>query len=174
MNIECRFPELLPSIPILVAIGLMLVSCESDRDLIKITRQRMAMDERLLELCVGPEAVVGPHAVPEVDIYVNQAVLDYRKENPKNYDYPVGSRFVKKKYPDVGVKEPDIATIMVKTGMEGEVSDWEFSIIALPGGEALKHTGRISCAKCHERYEERGFVSRDSEKALAEFLGFET
>ena len=128
------------------------------------------MDPRLLTLCVGPGMVVGPHDAAEVDIYVNPVVVEYRKKNPQAFAYPVGSKFVKKKYPKVGAKNPDIATVMVKTADTGKVSDWEFSMLRLPDGKALEHSGRVSCADCHERYKDRGYISRESEAAMREFL----
>ena len=46
----------------------------------------------------------------------------------------------------------------------------QFSMVRLSDGKPLKHTGSISCADCHERYEERGYISRESEDAMQEFL----
>ena len=170
-----RSVEMKKTIPYLVVFAgvaaILLALPENRADgLIKITKERIPMDERLLSLCVGPEAVVGPHAVAEVDIYVNRAVLEYREANPEQFHYPVGSVFVKEKYPTVASKSPDVATRMQKVRSEGAVSDWEFSIYRLPEMTPIDHQGRESCASCHERYEERGFISRESEEALREFL----
>lgn len=146
-------------------------AAQSDEDeLIKITKERLPMDPRAMTLCVGPQAMLGPHVAPEVDIFVNPAVIEYRRENPDAFDYPVGSKFVKKKYPSAGAKTPDIATIMVKKTNDGKVADWEFSMIRLSDGKALKPHGRVSCADCHQRYEERGFISAPSENAMQRFL----
>jgi hypothetical protein len=68
-----------------------------DDKLVKISSKRIPMDKRLLTLCVGPGAVLGPHSVAEVDIYANEIALQFRKDNPGKFDYPVGSIFVKKK-----------------------------------------------------------------------------
>jgi len=141
-----------------------------DDKLVKISKKRIPMDKRLLTLCVGPGAVVGPHAVAEVDIYTNEITLNYRKENPGKHDYPVGSIFVKKKYPGLGVENPDIATVMVRKDNKGKVSDWEFSMESLPDQKPIRPKGRISCADCHEKYEDTGFVSSVSEKVFQEYL----
>ncbi len=139
-------------------------------ELVKITTVRLPMDKRILKSCVGPAYIVGPHDSAEVDIYVNNQVLEYRKANPEKYDYPVGSKFVKKKYPKPGAKNPDLATIMVRKELKGVVSDWEFTMESLPDHKPIIPTGRISCASCHERYEERGFISRESETVLRQYL----
>lgn len=140
------------------------------QELTKITKKRIPMDPRLLTLCVGPGAVVGPHDSAEVDVFVNEIVLKYRKKHPEKFDYPVGSVFEKRKYPAVGVKDPDIATVMVRTDDKGSVSDWEFSMHSLPEGKPLEPQARISCADCHEKYEARGYISQVSETALREHL----
>lgn len=139
--------------------------------LVKITKERIAMDEEIRTLCIGPERVVGPHAVAEVDLYVNPAVLDYRKANPGKFDYPIGSVFVKEKYPAANAREPDLATKMEKVRNSGTVADWVFSMHTLPEREPIEPKGRVSCASCHERYERQGFVSGRSEAALVDFLG---
>lgn len=148
----------------------LVASPPKEEKLTKITKERVPMNPRLLFLCVGPGAVVGPHAVAEVDIFVNEIVVQYRKENRDQYAYPVGSKFVKWKYPDAGVKDPDIATVMIRTASKGDVSDWEFSMHSLPDEKPLESKARVSCAECHERYEDRGYISDVSEKALREFL----
>ena len=153
--------------------SLFSASSTEKEKLTKITKVRRAMDERLYLLCVGPGMVVGPHETPEVDIFVNDKVLEYRSENPDQFDYPIGSRFEKWKYPTVGAKNPDIATVMVRTGSKGVIADWEFSMHSLPDRKNLKHTGRISCSECHARYKERGFISHESEEVLREFLKIE-
>ena len=139
-------------------------------NLVKVTKERIPMDERLRLLCGSREMVAGPHVEAEVDVYVNAIVIDYRRENAERFEYPVGAVFVKKKYPSLGAEAPDLATKMVKVRNEGKVSDWEFSMYRLPGGEVVQPAGKVSCASCHERYEERGFISRESEAALREFL----
>ena len=146
------------------------VHAADDKELIKITKKRIPMDPRLLTLCVGPGAVVGPHDAAEVDIYVNPVVAEYRRKNPTAFAYPIGSKFVKKKYPRVGAKDPDIATVMLKTAETGKVTDWEFSMVRLKDGKRLTHSGSVSCADCHERYKSRGYISRESEEAMQQFL----
>lgn len=157
---------------VIAGAALVLFAVQENRadGLVKITKKRIPMDERLLSLCVGPEAVVGPHAVAEVDIYVNQVVLDYRKANPEKFVYPIGSIFVKEKYPEVDSRRPDIATKMEKIRNDGAVGDWDFSIYSLPEKKPIEPTGRVSCASCHERYGERGFISSQSETAIKDFL----
>lgn len=143
-----------------------------DDELVKITLQRIPMDERLLRLCManGPALVLGPHVAAEVDVYMNPVALDYRRAHPDKFDYPVGSKFVKRKYPQVGAKDPDIETIMVKGKSEGAVTDWEFGMRSLPDHEPLQPAGEVSCADCHEKYEARGFISSQSENALQAYL----
>lgn len=79
-------------------------------DLVKITKERIPMDKRLLSLCIGPQAAVGPHSAAEVDVFVNSTVIDYRSKTRDSFSYPVGAKFVKKKYPKIGAKTPDMAT----------------------------------------------------------------
>ncbi len=142
-------------------------------ELVKISKERVPMDLRLVTLCVSMDGVVGPHDAAEVNVYVNDQVIDYRKKNPEDFDYPVGSVFVKEKFPSVGAAEPDLATIMVKKKDEGHVSDWEFSMVSLPDREPVRPNASVSCADCHERYEERGYISKKSEELLLKFIGIE-
>lgn len=158
---------------LILGIGTILFAVQETRPdgLIKITKKRIPMDERLLSLCVGrSKDVVGPHAVAEVNIYINQKVQDYRSAHPQAFNYPVGSVFVKEKYSSVEAKSPDIATKMEKVRSEGKISDWEFSMYSLPDKKPIKPTGRTLCASCHERYEERGYISEEAETAMQEFL----
>lgn len=156
----------------LLGFGIAAEKPGKDEELTKITLERIPMDKRLLTLCVasGPTRVLGPHVAAEVDVYMNPVALEYRKKHPDKFDYPVGSKFVKRKYPKVGAKDPDIETIMVKTKSEGAVTDWEFSMRSLPDQKPLEPSGRVSCADCHEDYEDRGFISSQSENALQAYL----
>lgn len=158
------------SLVVIVGFGLAAEKPGKEERLVKITLKRIPMDERLLTLCVGPGAVVGPHDSAEVDVYMNPVALDYRKAHPKEFDYPVGSIFVKKKYPKVGARDADVETIMVKRKSDGVVGDWEFSMRSLPDHKPIKPAARVSCADCHQKYAARGFISRESEEALQGYL----
>lgn len=147
-----------------------LLRAAQEEKLVKITPHRMLMGARLQELCIPLGAVVGPHSSAEVDIYVNDLVLAYRRKQGLAFDYPVGSIFVKKKYPSSGAASPDIATVMRKVTSDGTVYDWEFSMVSLPDGKKIPHKGRVSCVSCHEDYQKRGYISRESEQALQDFL----
>jgi hypothetical protein len=155
---------------LLVSLSLAAPLIQEKSDLVKITDKRIPMDERLRRLCIGPEAVVGPHSSAEVDIYVNSIAIKYRRENPTKFSYPVGSKFVKEKYSKIGDKDPDVATIMLKKQNSGTITDWEFSMESLPSHKPITPKGRVSCASCHEHYEERGFISKKSEDELLKFL----
>jgi len=62
---------------------------------------------------------------------------------------------------------------MVKKANTGKISDWTFNFLRLRDGNLLNPKtppGQHSCIKCHQRYEKRGYISRESEFALQEFL----
>ena len=147
-----------------------LIQKNTQPPLVKITPKRIPMDKQLLKLCIGPQAVRGPHVAAEVDIYVNETVVDYRRKNPGAFAYPIGSKFVKKKYPKIGAESPDIATAMIKTAETGKVTDWEFSMVRLSDMKQITPRGSVSCTDCHARYESRGYISRQSEHALKDYL----
>jgi hypothetical protein len=151
--------------------GFVLADQGGDR-LIKINEQRLPMNNRAAQLCRSFTLDdLNPHEeAAEVDIYVNSIVADYRAKHTDKFDYPIGSKFVKHKYSKIRAKDPDLATIMLKTKNEGSVDDWEFSMISLPNGELLAQSKTVSCASCHEKYEERGYISKKSEAALQSYL----
>ena len=141
---------------------------------IRITPQRIPLAEELMTLCLSPETRYGPHAgTVEVHICANGLALDYRRDHSNEYDYPVGSKFMKEKYPFPGDDNPDAATIMERTGTNGDVSDWTFSMISLPNRTPLKPSGSMTCAECHEHYKDTGFVSSDSESVIRKYLEIE-
>ena len=141
--------------------------------LIQITPVRVVMAPRLMTLCYRPRAF-GPHEEPdEILVYANEIAIDYRRRHPTEFDYPIGSKFVKEKYSHRGDDKPDVATIMDKIAMKGDASDWSFSIVSLPEKTPLKSSGRVICAECHHEYKDTGLVSSDSEAAFRKFLGFE-
>ena len=145
-------------------------SLNSD-ELVRITPQRIPLAEEVAVLCISPNAKYGPHLTgAEVHIYSNERVLDYRREHPNEYDYPIGSKFLKEKYSNAGDTSPDVGTIMERHGAKGDISDWTFSIVSLPAKTPLTPTGSVTCAECHERYKDTGYVSTDSEEALRKYL----
>ena len=142
--------------------------------MVRITPNRIPLAASVARLCIAPSLVYGPHLdAGEVHIYANQLALDYRRAHPNEFEYPIGSKFVKEKYSSPGDENPDVATLMERRSAKGDVSDWDFSIISLPAGTPLQSNGRVSCVSCHERYKDTGYVSSDSEKALRKHLGIE-
>ena len=147
--------------------------------MVKITKKRIPMDAKVMALCFYHHELYSPHTMAEADIYANHIAIEYRKKNPKRFSYPIGSKFVKKKYsmPLSGVKQEkpdDIGTVMVKKTNTGKVTDWEFDFLRFSDGNLLKRktpAGQHSCMKCHQRYKKLGYVSRESEFAMQEYLG---
>ena len=144
--------------------------------MVKITKKRIPMDLKVMTLCGPPPALFNPHTRAKVDIYANPTAIEYRRKNPKEFVYPIGSMFVKKKFSKGKKQEnPDeIATVMVKKANTGKISDWTFNFLRLSDGNLLNPKtppGQHSCIKCHQRYEKRGYISRESEFALQEYLG---
>lgn len=127
-----------------------------------------------MQMCRSPEEIFGPHTFPaEIHLYANEIALVFRREHPHSFEYPIGTRFEKQKYSEVADSEPNVATIMERTGTTGDVSDWSFSIVSLPAKTPLKQVDGISCAECHERYKDTGYISDVSESALKELLRIE-
>ena len=143
--------------------------------LIRITPHRIPLAASVAVLCIAPASVAyGPHTgAAEVHIYANQRAIDYRRDHPNEFDYPIGSIFVKEKYSHSGDEKPEVATIMERTHATGDVMDWTFSIVSLPDKTPLKPTGRVACAECHRGYKNTGYVSTQSELALRKHLGIE-
>ena len=139
----------------------------AQKDLVRLTERRIPMDPKLALLCSGPEQVVGPHSSPTVHLYVNQAVIDYRKLHPDAVRYPVGSVFFKEKY-DADEKAT-LATIMTRIADHNRADDWRYELIELPS-RAPSKIDAVSCRDCHERYEKQGFISKTTTDALAAFL----
>ena len=143
--------------------------------MVKITKKRIPMDISVMVLCISRPDLYSPHTMAEADVFANAKVIDYRRDNPKEFVYPIGSMFIKKKYSKSKNQEkPDeIGAVMVKKANTGKVTDWEFNFLRLNDGKLLKpktSAGQHSCIKCHQRYEKRGYISRESEFALQEFL----
>jgi|SRR4051794_34740559 hypothetical protein len=142
--------------------------------LIQITPHRIAMKQALRTLCMAPRTPQGPHSdAAEILVYANRAAIEYRREHPGDFDYPIGSKFVKEKFPSPAAKQPDMATIMERRAGNGDVSDWRFAIVSLPDKIELSMAGRVSCASCHQEYKDTGYVSDDSENALKQYLKVE-
>ena len=139
----------------------------AQKDLVRITEQKIPMDPKLAQLCIGPDHVVGPHSSPTVHLYVNQALIDYRKLHPDAVRYPVGSVFFKEKFD--GEDKATLATIMTRIADNNRADDWRYEMIELPSRAPAK-IDAVSCRDCHERYEKQGFISGTTSKALAGFL----
>lgn len=143
-------------------------------EMVCITPHRIPMREETMRMCVSPEEIFGPHMSPaEIHLYANDLALEYRRAHPNAFDYPIGSKFEKRKYTEVSDSDPTVATIMERTGNTGAVSDWSFSIVSLPARTPLKQVEGISCAECHERHKDTGYVSDVTENALKKHLGIE-
>jgi hypothetical protein len=135
--------------------------------LVRITTDRIAMNPKVATLCAPSRMIVGPHDTPTVHLYVNQAVIDYRKQHPDAHHYPVGSVFFKEKYSAEG--KAILATVMTKIADTNRVEDWRYEMIKLPSKAPTK-IDAASCQDCHERYQGRGFISQTTEDALTKFL----
>jgi Cytochrome P460 len=145
-------------------------SSDHDPPMSCITPNRIAPSEQVKTACL-PSRPFGPHSdAAEIQIYANKIALDYRREHPKSFDYPVGSKFVKEKFANKGDEHPDLATVMEKKTAKGKVSDWRFSTISLPDKTPLKSASKDSCVSCHREYKDRGYVSYESESALKRYL----
>jgi len=141
---------------------------------LQITPRRVPMKQALMTLCMAAAPTNSPHAdVAEILVYANPVAIEYRRQHPTEFNYPIGSKFVKEKFSQPVDKRPDMATIMERHGDKGDVSDWRFAIVSLPDKIELPQTGRVSCAGCHEAYKDTGYVSNDSENALKRYLKIE-
>jgi len=164
---------------------IMLMACASlhtgavkTDGMVKITKKRIPMDAKVMTLCFYHPELYSPHTMAEADIYANHIAIEYRKKNLNKFSYPVGSKFLKKKYsmPLSGIRQekPDnIGTVMIKKSNTGKVTDWEFNFLRINDGKLLKPKtplGQYSCIKCHQKYKSRGYISRESEFAMQEFL----
>lgn len=142
--------------------------------LVQITPKRFPMRQSIMTDCIAPQFHHGPHAdAAEILIYANPVAVEYRRQHPTEFNYPIGSKFVKEKYSNPAAKQPDIATIMERRNDKGDVSDWRFAIVSLPDKIELPQTGRVTCAGCHQGYKDTGYVSNDSENALRQYLKIE-
>ena len=164
---------------------IMLMACASIHTgtvatdgMVKITKKRIPMDAKVMALCFYRPELYSPHTMAEADIYANHIAIEYRKKNINKFSYPVGSKFLKKKYsmPLSGIRQekPDnIGTVMIKKSNTGKVTDWEFNFLRINDGKLLKPKtplGQYSCIECHRAYKSRGCISRESEFAMQEFL----
>lgn len=152
------------------SIGNCFASDKAQSTLIKITPKRIPMTKIAQIACAPPGQQYGIHLSAEADVYLNQTALDYRRKNPKSFAYPVGSKFVKRKFAKKGDKEPELETVMVWAKNAGKVDDWIFSMLSLPDRVPLNQSRKVSCASCHKRYRDRGFISFETEVALQKHL----
>lgn len=168
----------------LVAIGSLslcgmftLAALPKDTKLAKINKKRIPQDLEQARRCIH-FASDSPHGPNELNLFVNDVVIEYRKKNPRGHEYPAGSIFVKNKYYP-GEKEPYSRTIMVKKKKEAgkekakpSVTDWEFSSESLPSGkkEKMTKTAIQHCMTCHDNFDDTGYVSKRSEFSLLELL----
>jgi hypothetical protein len=139
--------------------------------LIQISPARIPIPQAQATFCFAD--INGPHQVPEILLYANPIAVDYRRRNPSKFDYPVGSKFVKEQFSAPDQPSPDVATVMTRTKTTGEISDWEFTSLALPDRAQLGSANDESCIDCHRGFAERGFISRESEEALRRYLKLE-
>jgi|TARA_B110001454_G_C12662483_1_gene410100 hypothetical protein len=172
----CLMPLTLMVFPGCVVFDFKEGALQEPDGMVKITNKRIPMDASVMALCFYRPELWSPHTMAEADIYVNRTVIDYRRKNPGSFAYPIGSRFVKKKFSKGKIQEnPDeIGTVMVKKADTGQVTDWKFSFIRHKDGTFLElrtPAGRLSCSKCHRRYKSRGYISWESESALKAYLG---
>ena len=124
------------------------------KGMVKISPERHALDPYAATLCrVGNMLERGFHKNAAVLVYVNQKVVDYRKANAEGGEFPVGSIFLKDKYADLTTRDPHLATRMKRVSADGDVDDWEFSVISLPDGKAVAMTAneKAACADCHSK-----------------------
>jgi hypothetical protein len=139
--------------------------------LVRLTPKRIPLSAEVSMLCIRPAPNYGPHMAAEVHIYANRRAIDYRREHPKEFDYPIGSKFMKAKYSRVDADNPDAATIMERHAANGDVTDWAFSIVSLPDKRPLDAPHEVSCAECHTSYKRTGYISDISEDAIQSYLG---
>jgi hypothetical protein len=140
-------------------------------DVIQISPERIPIPPVQLSLCLAPRN--GPHQVPEILLHANSIAIEYRRQNPNKFDYPVGAKFVKEKFSAPDQKQPDAATIMTRTEVTGKISDWEFTSVSLPARTPLTSPNDPSCIGCHQGFADRGFVSQETEDALQRYLKLE-
>ena len=141
-------------------------------EMIRITPERIPIAQARMELCIRPPDI-GPHDVPEILVYANPIALEYRRKHASEYNYPIGSKFVKEKFSRSAQTDPDAATVMVRKSDRGDIADWEFATISLPDKRPLAPANERSCIGCHEGFAERGFISSESEEALRRHLHLE-
>jgi hypothetical protein len=139
--------------------------------LIQISPTRIPIPQPQTTYCFAD--INGPHQVQEVLLYANSIAVDYRRQNPSKFDYPVGSKFVKEKFSAPDQPNPDVATVMIRTKTIGEISDWEFTSLSLPARTPVGPANDPSCIGCHQGFADRGFVSRETEEALERYLKLE-
>jgi hypothetical protein len=138
--------------------------------LVCITPHRIPVEFQRMTLCIAPAPDIGPHDVPEILVYANPIALDYRRMHPDNFDYPIGSTFVKHKFASRGQEVPDAATMMIRKANRGDISDWEFTSHSLPDQKLLGPANELSCIECHQGFGDRGFISWETEGALRRHL----
>src|SRR4051794_8481735 len=68
-------------------------------DLVQITPQRIPMKQALWTYCIAPPTRDSPHAdAAEILVYANPIAVEYRRQHPSEFNYPIGSKFVKEKF----------------------------------------------------------------------------
>lgn len=135
----------------------------------RITAERIDTAHFMAASCIDPKQMPGPHIRPGIHIYVNDSVLETRRKNKTPGKYPAGSVIVKEKFTAKKSEKPDIITVMEKTGTTGEVNDWTFTMIRLSDHAIIREGFEISCAECHARHEQTGFVTPQTDRLIGEF-----
>jgi len=120
----------------------------------------------------NPERDDGPHDPATAVVHANYVALDYRRENLKSHEYPVGSVFLKEKFISGDPDKLRLATVMKRLKNDGKIDDWQFSVIMFPSGakEILRGNTAAACADCHSGFEKRGFLSQHTERSLTKLL----
>src|SRR5689334_4126724 len=67
--------------------------------LFQITPHRIPMKQALQTLCIAPPTHDSPHELSaEILVYANGIAVEYRRQYPHEFNYPIGSKFVKEKF----------------------------------------------------------------------------
>jgi hypothetical protein len=76
---------------------------------------------------------------------------------------------VKEKFEAKDHSHPSLITVMEKQADAGDVDDWRFTMIRLADRAVVRDGFKISCAQCHSRYAESGFVSPTTDVLVKAF-----
>ncbi len=112
---------------------------------------------------------VSPHTKSVVLVYANAPALARAATIEDGGHLPVGSILVKEKYETRGAAQPQLITVMEKTGDTGTVDDWLFTMVKLPEGQIVREHTNVECALCHSEYDRTDFVSVRSFNLLQQF-----